>query len=118
MDSEAYNYYNKAEERLKATGCLFMCQSKNARFEEAIDLYERAAQLYIRNKNWYEAGQCYEKIADCQKKSGEDPLRSYEQASYYFCQVPGSISNNNKNNKEINKYLLIFLLTKFIHINY
>lgn len=93
MDSEAYNYFDKAEKRLKQSGgCMFLCQSKNEKYEDAIDLYERAAQLYIRSKMWSEAGQCYENIADCQKQIGQDPIRSYEQASHYFCQVPGSKS--------------------------
>lgn len=88
MDSEAYNFYNKAEHRLNQTGCMVMCESKSARYEDAIDLYERAGQLYIRSKMWSEAGQCYENIADCQVRLGQDPSKSYEQAAHYFCQVP------------------------------
>ncbi len=92
MDSEAYNYYNKAEEKLKSKGCMFMCQSKNEKYEEAIDLYEKAANSYIRAKMWAEAGQCFEKIADCQFKMGGDTTKSYEQCAHYFTQVPGSKS--------------------------
>lgn len=100
MDSEAFNFYNQAEKKLKGGGgCFAMCGSKNEKFEEAIDLFERAAQLFVRAKQWAEAGQCYEQICDCQRKIGQDTVRSLEQASYYFSQVAGSKSKIVKMNK-------------------
>mmetsp|Transcript_36456 Transcript_36456/g.77537 ORF Transcript_36456/g.77537 Transcript_36456/m.77537 type:complete len:296 (-) Transcript_36456:22-909(-) len=59
----------KAEATLK--GGLFNCLSGTRRFEEAMELYQQAANMYKLAKLWQEAADCYSQCAYCAARTGD-----------------------------------------------
>lgn len=60
----------QAEKKLKSGGGLFSFLSGGPKYDEAMDLYQQAANQYKLAKDWQEAGNCFIQCAYCAKKSG------------------------------------------------
>lgn len=79
-----------AEKRLNAFS---LFSSKSAKYEDAIELYTKAAASYKMNKNWQEAGDAYVAAAECSEKLKEehDVCTHYVNAAkaYKNCNVKG-----------------------------
>jgi alpha-soluble NSF attachment protein len=61
-----------------------MCSNKDQRLDEAKTCFERAANNFKLEKKWFEAGECYEKCANIEEQTGQDPSTSLEEAAHCF----------------------------------
>lgn len=64
----------EADGKLKSAGGLFssLTGSSSQKYEEAIELLNRAAAMFKINKNWKEAGDTYKKMAEIYQKNFKD----------------------------------------------
>jgi alpha-soluble NSF attachment protein len=81
---DAYNLVTKAEKKLKPGffGAIFT--SKDSRLEEALDLYEKAGNIFKLAKKWHEAGECFEKCAEIEEKLKADPASHFQDAAHCY----------------------------------
>ena len=84
MESEAYNLISKAESKLNAGFLKSIFSSKESRLEEALELYEKAGNIFKLNKKWSEAGECFEKCGNIEEKLKSDPASHYQDASHCY----------------------------------
>jgi alpha-soluble NSF attachment protein len=86
MDTEldAYNLVTKAEKKLKPGFLGGLFSSKDSRMEEALDLYEKAGNIFKLSKKWFEAGECFEKCGEIEEKLKTDPANHYQDAAHCF----------------------------------
>lgn len=60
----------QAEKKLKGGGGFLSFLTGGPKYDEAMDLYQQAANQYKLAKDWQEAGNCFIQCAYCAKKSG------------------------------------------------
>ncbi|CAE7229903.1 alphaSnap, partial [Symbiodinium pilosum] len=68
----------KAEQKMKGGGGLWGYISGGPKYDEAIEIYQQAANQYKMAKMWQEAGNCFVQCAFCAEKSGS----TSDQANY------------------------------------
>ncbi|CAE7274414.1 Abcc3 [Symbiodinium sp. CCMP2456] len=68
----------KAEQKMKGGGGLWGYLSGGPKYDEAIEIYQQAANQYKMAKMWQEAGNCFVQCAFCAEKSGSQS----DQANY------------------------------------
>jgi alpha-soluble NSF attachment protein len=98
MENDANQLVQKAKSKLSPglLGKIFSSQS--SRLEEALDFYEKAANIYKLNKKWYEAGECYENCARILEKLGSDNSAGhYSDAVHCFNFVDKKKADENMN---------------------
>jgi alpha-soluble NSF attachment protein len=96
--SEADNLVKQAEKKLNAGFFSRMFSSKESRLEEALDLYERAANQFKLQKRWLDAGDCYEHCSKIEEELGSDAAAGhYHDASHCFNFVDKKRANENMN---------------------
>lgn len=102
LEYEAYNLCRKAEQTLSPSCCLvsLFSSSQEVKNIEAYTLYKQAGIKYKTCHKYKEASDCFEKCADLQIKTKEDPLEAYQE-SYHCLEL-------NENNDEENKRQIIF----------
>lgn len=71
---------NKAEKYLNPGFFDAMFKSKRERLEDAIELYENAAQIYIEQKDYLKSAECQLKCAWIKEQLKDDPTYSYLEA--------------------------------------
>jgi alpha-soluble NSF attachment protein len=81
---EAHNLVQQAEKKLKVGFFGKVFSSKEGRLEEALDLYEKAGNMFKLSKKWFEAGECYEKCADIEVELKADAASHYQDAAHCF----------------------------------
>eukprot|EP00188_Purpureofilum_apyrenoidigerum_P002573 Plantae.Rhodophyta-Purpureofilum_apyrenoidigerum.ctg26400.p1 GENE.Plantae.Rhodophyta-Purpureofilum_apyrenoidigerum.ctg26400~~Plantae.Rhodophyta-Purpureofilum_apyrenoidigerum.ctg26400.p1 ORF type:complete len:328 (+),score=91.13 Plantae.Rhodophyta-Purpureofilum_apyrenoidigerum.ctg26400:82-984(+) len=82
-DSEAYEYYTQAEQKLKEKSGWFksmMGLADDNKFEEAAQMFVKAGNTYKLGKNWKKAGETFVRAAECFEKSSNG---MYDAASKY-----------------------------------
>lgn len=81
---EANNLIKKAESKLNTGffGSLF--SSKISRLEEALDYFDKAANIYKLCKKWELAGDTYEKCGKLEEEMNEDAAKYYIEASHCY----------------------------------
>lgn len=84
---EARTLVEKAEKKLKPGFFAKMMGSQESRLEEALDLYEKAGNMFKLVKKWYEAGECFEKCGDITLKLKSESASHFNDASHCFAQV-------------------------------
>ena len=98
MDKE-YEAHKLVELAQKKTATGFfkgLFSSKESRLEEALDLYDRAANMFKLGKKWFEAGECYEKCADIEVELKSDLAAGhYHDAAHCFNFVDKKRGANN-----------------------
>lgn len=96
--SEAENLVKKAQSKLNAGFMTRLFSSRESRLEEALDLYERAANQYKLQKRWFEAGECFENCSKIEEELGSDAAAGhYHDASHCFNFVDKKRANENMN---------------------
>ena len=83
-EQEAHDLIKKAESKLTTGffGSLF--SSKSSRLEEALDFYDKAANIYKLCKKWELAGITYEKCGKVEEDLNEDAAKYYIEASHCY----------------------------------
>jgi alpha-soluble NSF attachment protein len=81
---EARKLVLEAEKKLKTGFFGRMFSSESSRKEEAIDLYERAGNIFKLCKLWEEAGECFEKCGEFEESLNSDPSTNYQDASHCY----------------------------------
>jgi alpha-soluble NSF attachment protein len=84
MESEAYNLVEKAEKKLKTGFLGGLFSSKEGRMEEALELYQKAGNIFKLNKKWVEAGECFEKCGNLEESLKADPTSHFQDASHCY----------------------------------
>jgi alpha-soluble NSF attachment protein len=98
MENEANQLVQKAKSKLNPGFLGKMFTSQSSRLEEALDLYEKAANIYKLNKKWYEAGECYENCAKILDQLGSDNSAGhYSDAVHCFNFVDKKKASDNLN---------------------
>jgi alpha-soluble NSF attachment protein len=85
------NNYNQAKElikqaeiKIKGSCCSNLFKSYNQRRLEALDNYEKAANLFKLSNKWKEAGETYETVAEIKENDHEDGSSDYEEAAFCY----------------------------------
>lgn len=81
---EAHLLVEKAEKKLKPGFFGGLFNSKEGRFEEALDLYEKAGNIFKLSKKWFEAGECFEKCGNIEEQLKADAASHYQDAAHCF----------------------------------
>ncbi|CAE7444436.1 unnamed protein product [Symbiodinium natans] len=76
--SAYFRLVKKAEQKMKGGGGLWGYLSGGPKYDEAIEIYQQAANQYKMAKMWQEAGSCFVQCAFCAEKSGSQS----DQANY------------------------------------
>jgi alpha-soluble NSF attachment protein len=101
---EAYQLVEKADKKLKPGLLSKLFGSKEARLEEALDLYEKAATIFKLDKKWFEAGECYEKCSNVEVELGSDQAAGhFHDASHCF-----NFVDKNRGAENLNKCLKFY----------
>jgi len=89
-EEKATEYWDRAEKKMKG----FSLFGGSSKFEEASDLYTKAANLYKTSKKWDQAGEAYVKAAECCLKlqSTHEAATNYVNASTCFKKTNASRS--------------------------
>jgi alpha-soluble NSF attachment protein len=96
MESEADHLTQKARGKLSPGFFEKLFSSHSSRLEEALDYYEKAANIYKLGKKWYQAGECYENCAKILEELKSDNTAShYNDAVHCFNFVDKSRANLN-----------------------
>ncbi|CAK8988010.1 Alpha-soluble NSF attachment protein (SNAP-alpha) (N-ethylmaleimide-sensitive factor attachment protein), partial [Durusdinium trenchii] len=74
----AQELVKKADQKLKGGGGLMGYFTGGPKYDEAIEIYQQAANQYKMAKMWQEAGNCFVQCAYCAEKSGSQS----DQANY------------------------------------
>jgi tetratricopeptide (TPR) repeat protein len=61
-----------------------LCSSRDERLESAKQCYERAGNQFKLEKNWFQAGECFEKCAEIEEQLKADPSSYFEEAAHCF----------------------------------
>ena len=91
--TKARNNVSKAQQKMKSGGCGCFSDNQEKKSEHAIKLYEEAAYIFQREKQWHEAGKCFEEIAFLKERLGDSADKYYEEAasSYSFVDKKKSV---------------------------
>ena len=75
-----------------------MFSSKESRVEEALELFNKAANMYKINKNWQKAGETFEEIAKLEVEQGDNSAYThYQEAAHCFSFVDKERADVNLN---------------------
>lgn len=83
-EQEAQRLVAEAEKKMKPGFFTKLMSSSESRYEEALDLYEKAGNMYKLTKKWYEAGECFEKCGSLEEKLKSDAAGHYQDAAHCF----------------------------------
>ncbi len=97
-EKEAKDFIKKGEAKMNPGFFSSLFGSKNQKYEEAIECFERAGQIYKLLQNWKEAAVLFEKCGDIQMKIENDTAKYYLEAShaYSFFDVNKSAASKKK----------------------
>ena len=92
---EARKLVQEAKKKLSAGFFSKMFSSASSRKEEALDLYERAGNIFKLCKLWEEAGECFENCGELEESLQSDPSTNYQDAAhcYKFVDAKSNINN-------------------------
>jgi len=90
MADGARSLVRQADAKLK--GGFLSCFGGTRRFEEAIDIYQQAANQFKLSKEWEEAANCYKQCAYCSQKTGDVNAEadSYQEAGNILKKISSS----------------------------
>lgn len=74
----------RAQQRMKTGGCGCFGDSYDKKAEGAIKLYERAIVVFQREKQYSEAGKCFEEVAFIKERLGESAEEDYQEAAHCY----------------------------------
>ena len=101
---EAQSLVDQAKKKLVPGFFSKLFGSKEARLEEALDLYEKAATMFKLQKKWFEAGECYERCSQIEEELGSDAAAGhYHDAAHCF-----NFIDKKKGNDNLNKCLKVY----------
>jgi len=104
MENDANQLVQKAKTKINPGFFGKVFSSHSSRLEEALDYYEKAANIYKLNKKWYEAGECYENCAKILDELGSDNSAGhYSDAVHCF-----NFVDKKKSNENLNKCLKVY----------
>lgn len=98
---EARKLVLEAQKKLKAGFFGRMFSSESSRKEEALDLYERAGNIFKLCKLWEEAGECFEQCGELEESLHSDPSTNYQDSAHCYKFVDPKSKINNLNEKRI-----------------
>jgi alpha-soluble NSF attachment protein len=100
---EARQLVERAEKKLKPGFFASLMSSKESRLEEALDLYEKAGNMFKLTKKWAEAGECFERCGQIEEQLKADAASHYQDAAHCF-----NFVNKTRANDNLNKCLRIY----------
>jgi len=102
-EKEAIKLIETANKKIKGSffGNIFNSQSN--RFEEGLDLFEKAGNMLKLAKNWDKAAECFQKCGELEEKLDVDSASHYLEASHCY-----SFVDQRKSTDILNKVLAIY----------
>lgn len=82
----------KAEQKLKAGGCGCFADSLDKKSEQALKHYQIALVIFQREKQYLDAGKCFEEVAFIKQRLGEPNDDDFQEAAYCYSFVDKSKS--------------------------
>ena len=83
-EKEALKLIETANKKIKGSFFSNLFNSQSSRQEEALDLFEKAGNMFKLEKNWEKAGECFEKCGEIEEKLDSDPASHYLEASHCY----------------------------------
>lgn len=83
-EKEALKLIDTANKKIKGSFFGNIFNSQSTRYEEGLDLYVKAANMFKLAKNWEKAGECFEKCGEIEEKLDSDPASHYLEASHCY----------------------------------
>ena len=84
---EANNLIEEAELKIKGSCCSNLFKSQHDRKLEALDNYERGANLFKMGNFWKEAGDSFVKVAEIKEQDNEDATGDYQEAAFCYGKI-------------------------------
>jgi hypothetical protein len=81
---EARKLVDQAQKKLKAGFFKSLFSSEASRKEEALDLYERAGNIFKLCKLWAEAAECFTNCGELEEFLGSDPTSHYQDGAHCY----------------------------------
>lgn len=103
MNKEAQQLVKSAENKLNPGFLKSLISSKSSRLEEALDLLEKAGNIYKLNKNWADAGETFYRCGEIEMELGADSANYFQDAAHCF-----SFVDIERSNEALKKTLQIY----------
>lgn len=81
---EARKLVEQAKKKLKGGFFKSLFSSETSRKEEALDLYERAGNIFKLCKLWAEAGECFLNCGELEESLKADPTSNYQDSAHCY----------------------------------
>jgi len=81
---EARRLVEQAQKKMKSGFFKSLFSSEATRKEEALDLYERAGNIFKLCKLWAEAGECFENCGELEEFLQADPTSNYQDSAHCY----------------------------------